>query len=69
MKHLLLYACMLIAIIAGIMMFIREPLVFICWVGGWIGWLYFRCQIATEDEPVGKPTSHRPRTKLPDDYR
>ena len=69
MKHLLLYACLIIAVLAGITLLFEEPLTFILWVGGWVGFLHFRFKIACDDEPKGKPTSHNKRTKLPDDYR
>ena len=65
MKHLMLYACLLIAIVSGIALFIEEPLTFVCWVGGWFGWLFFRCKIAEDDEPKGKPPVHNPRNKHP----
>lgn len=57
--------CLLVAILAGITMFFREPIVFILWVGGWLGFMYFRYRMYDKDDSVGHQPVHKPRHRHP----
>ena len=63
MARILMIVCLLVAILAGVMLFIEEPKTFIIWVGGWLGFLYFRYKMFDDIDSEGKPPQHRPRHK------
>lgn len=68
MKHLLLYTCLLIAMISAIVLVLSNPVAFVVMIGSSVGTVVLYLNLAVERD-FGKPPVHKPRTKLPDDYR
>lgn len=73
MKTLMMFVCLAVAIIAGLLIFAREPgLVMLCAVG-WVGFIFFRHRIRFEQDekshaPVHKPRNRTGPTKVPSQY-
>lgn len=68
MKQLLLYACVLIVMISAIVLVLSNPVAFVVMIGSSVGTVVLYLNLAVERD-FGKPPVHKPRTKLPDDYR
>ena len=61
MNRIMMVVCLLVAILAAIMIFIREPgLVLLC-ARGWVGFAYFRYRIYDAEDTGGHPPVHKPR--------
>lgn len=73
MNMIMMFICLVAAIITGIVLLFREPLLVVLFLALWMGFIFFRHRVRNAQDEKGHPPSHRPRqqhrpARLPSKY-